>query len=286
MVDKPTYNGLFENSKKLAERVSDLERKLLIQSNTWITKDAGRLFSELFNKAGDIILLHKMGENNQPGTILMANPAAIRILGYSEDELNEMTLNDLIEKETKEFNQDELHFKEILKFERILLNKDRQRLFVEVHTHEFKQDEEQLAFTIIYDVTDRRLMLEALRVSEGKYKRLVESLSNEYIFYSHNKDGMITYISPSIEKVLGYSQEEASRNYKEFLTPHEMNIKSLEHSEQSIKGMVQPPFMNELYHRDGSTRIFYNTEIPVFDEKGEVIAVEGISKDITEWKKI
>ncbi len=120
-----------------------------------------------------------------------------------------------------------------------------------------------------------------LRQLEEKYKRLVESLSEEYIFYSHDSAGMVTYVSPSITKILGYSQEESMRNYREFLTDHEMNREALNRSRASLKGLVQPPFMNELYHIDGSTRIFYNTELPIYDENGRVIGVEGIAHDIT-----
>ncbi len=114
-----------------------------------------------------------------------------------------------------------------------------------------------------------------------QYKRLVESLSGEYIFYAHDTSGMITYLSPSIYMILVYSQEEGMRNFKEFLTDHEMNEDALMHSEESLNGNIQPPFMNEVYHRDGSTRIFYNTEIPIYDENGEISGVEGIAHDIT-----
>ena len=120
-----------------------------------------------------------------------------------------------------------------------------------------------------------------LRQLEEKYKRLVESLSEEYIFYLHDSAGMVTYVSPSITKILGYSQEESMRNYREFLTDHEMNQKALNHSRASLKGLVQPPFMNELHHIDGSTRIFYNTELPIYDENGRVKGVEGIAHDVT-----
>jgi len=133
------------------------------------------------------------------------------------------------------------------------------------------------------DLKRRLLELEQLLThAEERYIRLVENLSEEYIFYSRDKSGMITYISPSVEKVLGYSPEEASRNYKEFLTNHAMNKTALEHLELSFQGMAQPPYLNELYHRDGSTRICYNSEIPILDESNNVVAVEGIARDVTE----
>ncbi|MCK4852684.1 MAG: PAS domain-containing sensor histidine kinase [Bacteroidales bacterium] len=121
-----------------------------------------------------------------------------------------------------------------------------------------------------------------IRQIEEKYKRLVESLRDEYIFYSHDSSGMVTYVSPSITKVLGYSQEEAMRDYREFLTDHEMNQEALKRSQSSLNGLIQPTFMNELYHIDGSTRVFYNTELPIYNDKGKVTGVEGIAHDVTE----
>ena len=103
-----------------------------------------------------------------------------------------------------------------------------------------------------------------LRQLEEKYKRLVESLSEEYIFYSHDSAGMVTYVSPSITKILGYTQEESMRNYREFLTDHVMNEKALKHSRASLKGLVQPPFMNELYHIDPrKVKVFSRPDVAV-----------------------
>lgn len=136
------------------------------------------------------------------------------------------------------------------------------------------------------DLKRRMLELEQLLShAEERYIRLVENLSEEYVFYSRDKRGSITYISPSVEKVLGYSPEEASRSYKEFLTNHAMNKKALDVLELSHQGLTQPPYLNELYHRDGTTRICYNSEIPVLDENNNVVAVEGIARDVTDTIK-
>jgi PAS domain S-box-containing protein len=137
----------------------------------------------------------------------------------------------------------------------------------------------------INELTGERDIHEGLQSREDKFKRLVENLGTEYLYFTRDIRGMNTYISPSVKNLLGYSQEEAQRNFREFLTGAEMNKKALAHSELSLKGIKQPPFRSEVYHRDGSTRIFNNTEIPVLDETGKVIAVEGLSRDITEELK-
>jgi len=145
--------------------------------------------------------------------------------------------------------------------------------------------EDQLKKSTLHDVNEKQADLEDLKNTQEKFGRIIESLSEEYIFYTHNRHGMITYVSPSIEKILGYTPEEAQRNFREFLTDHEMNKESLRLSEQSLKGIPPTPFLNELYHRDGTTRIFYNTEIPVFDDSGQVKEVDGIAFNITDRLK-
>ncbi len=121
--------------------------------------------------------------------------------------------------------------------------------------------------------------------SENKYRRLVENLREEYFFYSHGTDGVFTFLSPSFTDVLGYSQDEFFKHYTEYLTPNPINKKVEKHTELSMKGEVQPPYEVEIYHKDGTIRLLEIRELPVFDEPGNVIAVEGIAHDITEKRK-
>jgi PAS domain S-box-containing protein len=137
----------------------------------------------------------------------------------------------------------------------------------------------------IIELTGQRDLHEKLQSRDDKFKRLIESLGSEYLYFVRDIRGMNTYISPSVKNLLGYSQEEAQRNFREFLTDAEINKTALAYSELSLKGIKQPPFRSEVYHRDGSTRIFYNTEIPVLDEAGKVTTVEGLSRDITKELK-
>jgi signal transduction histidine kinase len=58
------------------------------------------------------------------------------------------------------------------------------------------------------------------------------------------------------------------------------------HSDLSIKGIKQPPYELEIYHKDGSVRTLFVQEVPVFDKNHKVIAVEGIAEDITKRKQV
>jgi two-component system, sensor histidine kinase and response regulator len=282
MNNEPSYEELLVIRQELEDRIAELEKAVTRYSEMPdVLHDIG-LFGELFKKAADMIIVHEMIQGAETGRIVHANPAALIQLEFSIDELRGMTLNDLMAPgDISDQKQDHI-YPETVKYERVLISKSKKRIHSEIHSHVFIHGNDRYAFDIIRNISNRHQMQEVIRQSEKKYKRLVESLHTEYIFYSHDIKGMITYISPSIKKVLGYTPDESMRKYTEFLTDHEMNKQALKHSEESHKGRAQPPFINELYHRDGSTRIFYNTELPLLDDKGKVTGVEGIAHDITD----
>jgi PAS domain S-box-containing protein len=62
------------------------------------------------------------------------------------------------------------------------------------------------AIGVAIDVTAQTLAREALRRSEEKYRDLVENIND--VLYAADPQGMITYISPVVESVLGYRADE------------------------------------------------------------------------------
>ena len=111
---------------------------------------------------------------------------------------------------------------------------------------------------------------EELKISEEKHKRLIEGLQDNFLLYSHNTEGVFTYISPSIMNVLGYYQEEFLTHYSKYMTDNPDNEKVVKHTDLSLKGIKQPPYEVEIYHNNGSVRTLKVQEVPVFDEEGKV----------------
>ena len=85
--------------------------------------------------------------------------------------------------------------------------------------------------------------------------------------------------------VLGYSQEEFLAHYSKYMTDNPDNEKVIKYTDLTLKGIKQPPYEVEIHHNNGSVRTLKVQEVPVFDEEGKVIAVEGIAEDITNRKK-
>ena len=114
---------------------------------------------------------------------------------------------------------------------------------------------------------------------EHAFRSLVED--NLDIMYRTDAKGLITYISPSVTAISGYTVEEAiGMNMAEevYYHPHEREhfLKEL------MKDGVVRGFTCQLKRKDGSLWWASTNAHFSFDEQGQVTGVEGITRDITE----
>jgi PAS domain S-box-containing protein len=130
-------------------------------------------------------------------------------------------------------------------------------------------------------VRDLEKEREQLSKSESKYRRLVEALRDNYFFYTHDSNAYFTYTSPSIQNVLGYTQEEFQQHFQTYLTDNGMNSYVISKFDNGLKGIVQHPFEIEIFHKNGRKKRLYITEQPILNKNGNIISVEGIAQDIT-----
>lgn len=119
---------------------------------------------------------------------------------------------------------------------------------------------------------------------EAARRRLLDSLSEDYLIYRHGKDGVLTYIAPSVTKLLGYDPEECLAHYHEYLTDHPANAAAAESTARCLQGRRQPPYEVEIRHKNGGRRWFEVFEHPFFASTGEVVGLDGIARDITDRK--
>ena len=126
---------------------------------------------------------------------------------------------------------------------------------------------------------------EQLHASEQKYRSLVENLHDEYFFYQHDLEGVFSYLSPSVTKILGYSITEFLQHYSTYQTDHPNNALIDDYTGRCLNGEKVPAYEVELFDKYGNKRCIEVLESPVYDASGLCIGLDGIAHDITLLKQ-
>jgi PAS domain S-box-containing protein len=145
----------------------------------------------------------------------------------------------------------------------------------------------ELDYELLSLTWERRLeeRTNQLRDNRDRYRRYVEGLRGEYLFYATAPDGTVTYVSPSVYAILGYAPEQVvGRNWREFVDPHDPMFARLEEFERMrFAGATTPPFiLAPVRHASGETRMLEFTDSQLADADGRIVANEGICRDITQ----
>ena len=123
-----------------------------------------------------------------------------------------------------------------------------------------------------------------LKKSESKYRQLVEGVQDDYLIYSRDVNGELTYVNPSVEAMLGYTPEEFLSHFYDYIPNNELNRLAEEYTNQSLQGESIPSFELEIYDKQGQLHTLRITKSVSIDQQGQIIGVEGIAQDITQLK--
>jgi diguanylate cyclase (GGDEF)-like protein/PAS domain S-box-containing protein len=134
------------------------------------------------------------------------------------------------------------------------------------------------------DITEHQKMIEDLKNSEEKYHSLYENMPG--VYYRADREGNILMVNPPGAKLLGYNSPEdiiGKNLVKDFYYIPE-NRKIFLEELKKRKGIVKD-YVATLKRRDGTPVIVSTSSHYCYDEKGNIIGVEGIFVDITERKE-
>ncbi|MDO9549912.1 MAG: PAS domain S-box protein [Methanoregula sp.] len=122
---------------------------------------------------------------------------------------------------------------------------------------------------------------EALRASEEKYRNLVENLND--IIYALDERGVITYISPAVEKITGYLPSQIlGQPFTGFILKDD--LPGVLQTFEAIKKSKVTSFPFRIVTKSGDPRWLNSSSYPSF-ANGELSGVQGVLSDITERKR-
>ncbi len=137
------------------------------------------------------------------------------------------------------------------------------------------------------DITERKQMEETLRKSEEKY-RLVANFTYDWECW-HGPDGSYLYVSPSCERITGYTAEEfiADPQLLIKITHPEDRVGVMEHFEATSGRFKQRDvaFDFRIIAKDGRTRWIYHTCTAVYGSNGEWMGRRESNRDVTSRKQ-
>jgi len=221
------------------------------------------------------------------GNFLTTNLAYERMVGYSKEECRNLSFYDFTHPNDRPknkklfqsmFSLDSIGFS----MKKRYVRKDGLEIDVDVHAIGITNSDGNVKFgtAFVDDITERKRAVEALKESEEQLRNIFENSTN--IFYSHDADLNVTYVSPQVKEILGYSQEEAMTNWAKLFSGNPMNEIRFENTLNAlIKGIRQPVYKLELVRKDGRKIIVEVRESPLIKD-GKTLSVIGSFTDITD----
>ncbi|CAN7194091.1 EAL domain-containing protein [Rossellomorea sp. LjRoot5] len=136
-----------------------------------------------------------------------------------------------------------------------------------------------------HDITEQVQIQSKMEEQEEHVKKIYDNL-DAGIWSVDVREKKVLFASTGIESISGYTSwefEEGSIVWADLIFPEDL---SYYHSRQETLSTAKPP--KERYritHKDGSIRWVEDNTIPVFDQEGALIRLDGIITDVTEQIK-
>ncbi len=135
-------------------------------------------YRQVFNKANDAMFLHKL-DNNGPGKFLDVNNLACEILGYTRNELLQMSPKDIDTVETMAKTEEVTHTlmnNRKITFEAVQISKNGKRIPFEIKAHIFTLRGENYVLSIARDIGERRKAENKIKASLEEKEILLKEI--------------------------------------------------------------------------------------------------------------
>ncbi|MCX6295166.1 MAG: PAS domain S-box protein [Bacteroidetes bacterium] len=274
----------FENKKVVAAIIDIVDITEVV-----VTKKALENSEEKFKKLSDSafegIAIHKDGK------VVEINNALRKTFQYSDKEMINQPILKFIHPDFHKIVFENVKNKIETPYEVQMLRKGKKAFWAELLGTEIIYKGEPARVTSIRDISKYKANEKKIKESEEKFRMLAENATDLIYRCSVYPEVQYEYVSPSVKDITGYSAEDFYKDpFLGFKIIHPDDVPLLGESEKLLKSKAKvsnikgPEIVVRWIKKDGSVIWTETRSKPVFDNNKRLIAIEGISRDVTAQK--
>lgn len=273
------------NHEVLIEKIHSLENemKVRIQAMLDLEKQVEQ-YRSLLEHARDLI--HSVRPD---GTFLYVNQAWKDALGYSEEEVREMKLMDIIDPDChnkcRKVFQRIISGENIERNETVFIGKSGRKITVEGRCTTHFVDGKATRMTGFFrDISERCRNEAALRESETRYRALFENAHD--LIQLIRPDGKLLFVNEAWRKTFGYTEEEIENGLKIFDLISADCLDQCQNTFQKVLSEEKTHYISSVFAARDGRKVFIEGNAICRFEDGSPLYTQCILRDVTEKKKM
>ncbi|MEI6206383.1 MAG: PAS domain S-box protein [Desulfuromonadales bacterium] len=279
-------NTVAERTSELANALESLERENEAQIQSVVDLVASEeKFKAIFNGASDGILVM----DPESDKILIGNETFCRMLGYREEELSSLRMQDLHTEEDLPYVREQYikqqNDKMAVSTNIPVKRKNGTVFYADINAAQITIAGKQHLAGFFRDISEQIVVEKALRQSEEKLRIITSAAFDAIIML--NEDGNVTFWNGAAEKMFGYTEEEIfGRDLHMILAPpayREVHCQAFSHFRQTGQGAALDRTVELAGLRKNGDEFPLELSLSAMQTKGVWYSV-GIVRDISKRK--
>ncbi|MCU7852329.1 MAG: PAS domain S-box protein [Candidatus Thiodiazotropha sp. (ex Monitilora ramsayi)] len=276
-----TWSPFRDKQREIQGVVVSLRDATEIRNATVALKESEEKFRAIFDNTpiGIGIL------DFQDASIIDINQAALKIYGYTQDEIKRLTPWDIIDGITQDnflSNWERVRNTEGVTFESLHRRKDGSMINVLVSAKTVELKGQEVLIGTVTDITRQKRLESLVRSQEAQYRTLVESTS-AILFSADPESFKFTFVSKEAESILGYPLSDWLDDpdfWVSHIHPDDRDW-APEYCVESTRDQQDHSFNYRMIAADGR-EVWLHDTTSVIVEEGRVVNLVGVMVDITE----
>lgn len=222
--------------------------------------------------------------SDSDGMIILANKIMEEKFGYSKEEFNNMSVNNIFAnpKDLEKLQEILVKEQKVRDFELIMKTKNGKEFISILNIDEEEREGEKIFYSTMQDVSKQKIISKKLKESEEKFRLIVENRTD--LIAKIDARGFYLYVSPTyLETLEGYENLTVNQVYKSFVHPDDYSSTS-----KAMKNLFSPPFKSHYENRvktNHGWKWYSWVDTAILDEKNRIKEIISVGRDISDIKE-